>query len=122
MLPPSLRFASLVKCMPAAGAGHIKEGGCMSMSGSLSAAREIAFRVKLLVGLAGLGGLGGGLLYLGWLTDWRELTLQQYLIVLQKVLFEFDAARRAFLLSAAAGAVLLLMPALVFYIRRSLSK
>jgi hypothetical protein len=93
------------------------------MADSVSATREIAFRFKLLTGLAGLGGLSGGLLYLSWVTGWRELSLQQYLFVIQDI---FTKPRLAFvrnelLLSAAAGAVLFVLPPLVFYVRRALA-
>jgi hypothetical protein len=91
------------------------------MSDSRSAARELAFRARLLVGLAGLGGLGGGLLYLGWVTSWRDLTLEQYLHVLQRIIAggELAFVRTELLLSIAAGAVLLALPAIVFYVRRA---
>jgi hypothetical protein len=90
------------------------------MSDSRSAARELAFRARLLVGLAGLGGLGGGLLYLGWATGWRELTLLQYARILQRVFAdgELEYIRNELLLSVAAGAVFLSLPVIVFYIRR----
>jgi hypothetical protein len=48
--------------------------------------------------------------------------LQQYLYILQKVFVgELAHVRTELLLSAAAGAVLLTLPPLVFYIRRALA-
>jgi hypothetical protein len=92
------------------------------VSDSHSATRELAFRAKLLTGLAGLGGLGGGVIYMGWVTSWRELTFEQYLFILQKTFSgELVHVRTEFLLSMLAGAVLLTLPALVFYIRRALT-
>jgi hypothetical protein len=90
------------------------------MSDSHSATRELAFRARLLTGLGGLGGLGGGLLYIGWVTSWRELTFEQYLFVIQDIFTKprLEFVRDELLLSALAGAVLLVLPVLVFYIRR----
>jgi hypothetical protein len=93
------------------------------MADSHSAARELAFRARLLAGLAGLGGLGGGLLYLSWVTSWRELTLQQYLFVIQDIFTKprLEFVRNELLLSMLAGAVLFVLPPLVFYFRRALA-
>jgi hypothetical protein len=90
------------------------------MADSRSAARELSFRLRLLTGLAGLGGFFGGLLYLGWVTKWRWLTLEQYLRVLHRIFEggELEFVRTELLLSMLAGAVVLVMPALVFYVRR----
>jgi hypothetical protein len=90
------------------------------MSDSRGAAGELAFRFKLLTGLAGLGGLSGGLLYLSWVTSWRELSLQQYLFVIQDIFTKpaLGFVRDELLLSMLAGAILLTLPVLVFYIRR----
>jgi hypothetical protein len=77
-------------------------------------------RLRLLTGLAGLGGLSGGLLYLGWVTSWRELSLPQYLYILQKVFVgELVHVRQELFLSMLAGAVLFVLPPIVFYIRRA---
>jgi hypothetical protein len=93
------------------------------VSDSHSATRELAFRAKLLTGLAGLGGLGGGVLYLSWASGWRELTFEQYLHVLHRIFSSGELAfvRTELLLSMLAGAVLLTLPALVFYVRRALA-
>jgi hypothetical protein len=90
------------------------------VSDSHSATRELAFRAKLLTGLAGLGGLGGGVIYLGWVTSWRDLTLEQYLHVLQRIFSggELAFVRNELLLSMLAGALALVLPVIVFYIRR----
>jgi hypothetical protein len=90
------------------------------VSDSHSATREIAFRAKLLTGLAGLGGLGVGVLYLSWASGWRELTLEQYLFVIQDIFTKprLEFVRNELLLSMLAGALALVLPVIVFYIRR----
>lgn len=78
---------------------------------------ELAWRMKLVIGLALLGGITGCLLYLHFLIFERELqVLPRYGLALWNA-FTLDApgaliARRELLLSAAAGAALLTAPAL----------
>jgi hypothetical protein len=92
------------------------------MADSHSAARELAFRVRLLTGLAFLGGVVGGLLYVGYLSDWRDLSLLQYVRLLRGLLFgDLYLLRQELLLSAGAGALLLTLPVIVFYVRRALA-
>lgn len=76
---------------------------------------ELAWRIRLIVGLALLGGLSGGLLYLHFLVFERELQLlPRYGLAVYNAL-TLDApgaliARRELLYSAAAGAALLTAP------------
>lgn len=78
---------------------------------------EVAWRVKLVTGLALLGGLAGGLLYLHFLIFNQEpQELQRYARAAWNA-FTLDLpgaliARRELLLSAAGGAVLLVAPVL----------
>lgn len=85
-------------------------------------ARELAWRAKLIFGLALLGGLAGGLLYLHFFIFARELQeLPRYGLAVWNA-FTLDVpgarlARRELLLSAAAGAVALAGPVLLFLIK-----
>lgn len=83
---------------------------------------ELAWRTKLIVGLALLGGLIGGLLYLHFFIFESELqVLPRYGIAVWNS-FTLDApgallARREILYSAAAGAAALAGPVLLFLVK-----
>lgn len=83
---------------------------------------ELAWRIKLVTGLALLGALVGVLLYLHFLIFEREpQELQRYAAAAWRA-FTLDApgaliARRELLYSAAAGAVALAGPVLLFLLK-----
>lgn len=83
---------------------------------------ELAWRIKLVLGLALLGVVTGSLLYLHFMIFNRELqVLPRYGLAVWNS-FTLDApgapiARRELLLSAAAGAALLTAPALWLMLR-----
>lgn len=83
---------------------------------------ELAWRTKLIVGLALLGGITGGLLYLHFLVFERELQLLPRYGLAVYHAFTLDApgaliARRELLYSAGAGAVALAGPVLLFLLK-----
>lgn len=83
---------------------------------------ELAWRIRLIFGLALLGGITGGLLYLHFFVFERELqVLTRYGLATWNS-FTLDApgaliARRELLYSAAAGAVALAGPVLLFLLK-----
>lgn len=83
---------------------------------------ELAWRIRLIVGLALLGGLTGGLLYLHFFIFERELqVLPGYALAVYNA-FTLDAhgaliARRELLYSATAGAAALAGPVLLFLLK-----
>lgn len=84
---------------------------------------ELAFRTKLIVGLSLLGGITGGLLYLHFFIFEQQLVeLQQYAVAVWRA-FTLDEpagilrVRRELLYSAAAGAVALGGPVLLFLVK-----
>lgn len=86
-------------------------------------AHEIGFRLKLIFGLALLGSVTGGLLYLHFFIFARELqVLPRYGLAVWNS-FTLDApgarlARRELLYAACAGAALLVAPVLWLFFRR----
>ncbi len=84
---------------------------------------ELAWRIRLIVGLALLGGLTGGLLYLHFFVFERELqVLPRYALAVYHA-FTLDAqgaliARRELLYSAGAGAALLTAPFFYLFFRK----
>jgi len=84
---------------------------------------EIAFRLKLIFGLAMLGGITGGLLYLHFFVFDRQLVeLPRYGVAFYNA-FTLDApgaqlVLRELLYSFAAGAGLLVAPVLWLFFRR----
>lgn len=93
----------------------------------LGAYSEARFRAKLVIGLAVLGAAGGALTWAGWIFGWdADRPALDYLRAIWRAMTLPDARAHGLdkevLASAAIGALVLVLPVVVFFLKSSSKK